>query len=71
MLYTDGLYEVERDDGEEFGETRLLATARRLSGMPLASLFPSLTNEACLFAKQGGLDDDVCMVGLHFKKTMQ
>jgi len=70
MLYTDGLYEVERDDGEEFGEKRLLAAARRLAGMPLRNLFPALTNEACLFAEHGELDDDVCMVGLHYKHPM-
>lgn len=70
MMYTDGLYEVERDDGEEFGEERLLAAARRFADLPLARLFPSLTNEACLFAQHGALDDDVCMVGLHYKRPM-
>jgi len=70
MLFTDGLYEVERDDGEEFGEKRLLAAARRLAGMPLRNLFPALTNEACLFAEHGELDDDVCMVGLHYRHRM-
>lgn len=70
MLYTDGLYEVERDDGEEFGETRLLSTAQRLAGMSLPDLFPALTNEACLFAEHGELDDDVCMVGLHYRHPM-
>ncbi len=70
VMYTDGLYEVEREGGEEFGEERLLSVARRLAGSPLSSLFPSLTNEACLFAENGQLDDDVCMVGLHYKHAM-
>lgn len=70
VMYTDGLYEVERDDGEEFGEDRMLAAANRFSDMPLSSLFPALTNEACLFAEHGELDDDVCMVGLHYKRPM-
>ena len=68
VLYTDGLYEVERDDGEEFGEERLLAAAQRLSGMPMTDLFPALAKEALLFTGQDSLDDDVCMVGLHYKK---
>ncbi len=70
VIYTDGLYEVERDDGEEFSEERLLSAAQRLSPMSLADLFPALTNEACLFAGHGELDDDVCMVGLHYKHPM-
>ncbi len=67
VMYTDGLYEVERNDGEEYGEKRLLAAAQRLGGLPLAKLFPALTNETCLFAEHGELDDDVCMVGFHYK----
>ena len=71
VLYTDGLYEVEREDGEEFGEERLLAAAQRFVGTPLQTVFPELTNEARLFAEQGELSDDVCLVGLHFKHAMK
>lgn len=70
VLYTDGLYEVERDDGEEFGEERLLAAAQRLSEMPLTTLYPALANEALKFTKKDKLTDDVCLVGLHFKRSM-
>ncbi|MBN2162973.1 MAG: SpoIIE family protein phosphatase [Pontiellaceae bacterium] len=70
MMYTDGLYEVERSDGEEFGEDRLLETARRHTGLPLQQLFPTLTHEACQFAEDGELNDDVCMIGLKFRKMM-
>jgi sigma-B regulation protein RsbU (phosphoserine phosphatase) len=71
VLYTDGLYEVERNDGEEFGEERLLEAAQRFVGAPLQTVFPELTNEARLFAEQGELNDDVCLVGLHFKHAMK
>jgi phosphoserine phosphatase RsbU/P len=70
VMYTDGLYEVEGASGEEFGEHRLLASAQRLADHPLAALFPVLVNEASLFAAAGELDDDVCLVGLHFNKPM-
>lgn len=70
LMYTDGLYEVEQKDGEEFGEDRLLSASRRLTGLPLAALFPALTNEVCSSAEEGKLDDDVCLAGLHFKRTM-
>jgi sigma-B regulation protein RsbU (phosphoserine phosphatase) len=68
MLYTDGLYEVERADGEEFGEERVLAAARNYAGMSLGTLFSALTDEARQFAEDGELDDDVCMVGFHYKR---
>jgi sigma-B regulation protein RsbU (phosphoserine phosphatase) len=70
VLYTDGLFEAERDDGEEFGEERLLAATQRLTESPLATLFPALANEALLFTKEAALDDDVCIVGLNYKKPM-
>ncbi|MBN2703591.1 MAG: SpoIIE family protein phosphatase [Pontiellaceae bacterium] len=70
VMYTDGLYEVERSDGEEFGEARLLAAARELGHLPLKKLFPALKKEACMFAESSELDDDVCMVGLHFKQPI-
>lgn len=70
VMYTDGLYEVERADGEEFGEERLLDVAQNLGTMPLEKLFPALKKEACAFSESGELDDDLCMVGLHFKRFM-
>ncbi len=71
VMYTDGLYEVERADGEEFGEQRLLDAARRFGDKPLSSLYSSLANEACLFAEDGELDDDLCMVGFRYKHPMK
>ena len=70
VLYTDGLFEAERDDGEEFGEDRLLAATQRLFKSPLATLFPALVNEACHFTKNAALDDDVCLVGLTYKRPV-
>ncbi|VGO17350.1 Phosphoserine phosphatase RsbU [Pontiella desulfatans] len=70
VMYTDGLYEVEDASGEEFGEQRLLAAAQRLAGQSLEALFPALVAEASAYAG-GKLDDDVCLVGLHYRKPMQ
>jgi sigma-B regulation protein RsbU (phosphoserine phosphatase) len=67
VMYTDGLYEVEGRDGEEFGEARLLAAAGQHAGQPFPSLFSALINEACLFAEDRELNDDVCLVGLRYK----
>ena len=71
VMYTDGLYEAESPDGEEFGEERLLAAAGRIGGLPLEELFPALINAAGKFAGEGGFNDDVCLVGLTFRNPMQ
>jgi sigma-B regulation protein RsbU (phosphoserine phosphatase) len=63
VSYTDGLYEVERADGQEFGEERLLKAAHQHAGKALSELFPALINEARHFAGSGEFDDDVCLVG--------
>jgi sigma-B regulation protein RsbU (phosphoserine phosphatase) len=70
VMYTDGLYEAERSDGEEFGEARLLESARQHAGKPLSALFHALADEACRFTQEKELSDDVCMVGLHFRHPM-
>lgn len=71
VMYTDGLYEAESPEGEEFGEDRLLAAAGRLCGMPLDKLFASLIGEVDDFAGTGGFSDDVCLIGFTFNGPMQ
>lgn len=71
VMYTDGLYEAENAKGEEFGEGRLLDAAGRLVGKPLEDIFPALVNEARLFADNGELGDDVCLVGLECRALLE
>lgn len=66
VMYTDGLYEAEAPDGEEFGEERLLAAAKEFAGLPLENLFPALLGAVGEFAGEGVLNDDVCLVGFTF-----
>jgi sigma-B regulation protein RsbU (phosphoserine phosphatase) len=70
VMYTDGLFEVCGTSGEEFGERGLRDAAQRMMELPLATLFPGLVEKARNFAAQGGLDDDVCLVGLRYKNPM-
>jgi sigma-B regulation protein RsbU (phosphoserine phosphatase) len=70
VMFTDGLYEVEGPENDEFGEDRLLDAARRHTNLPLAELFSSLINEARHFAGEGEFDDDVCLVGFTFRNPM-
>ncbi|MEN7972703.1 MAG: SpoIIE family protein phosphatase [Verrucomicrobiota bacterium] len=71
VMYTDGLYELDSPDGEEFGESRLLAAANRFADQPLEELFPSLVGAASEFAGGGGFSDDVCLVGFTFHNPMR
>jgi sigma-B regulation protein RsbU (phosphoserine phosphatase) len=69
-MYTDGLFEAESDDGEEFGDDRLLHAAESAAGLPLDQIFSVLTRAAADFSGAKGFSDDVCLVGLTFHKPM-
>ncbi len=71
LLYTDGLYELCNAEGEELGDSGLLAAARKNPGLSLREIFPALIREAGCFAGSEGFDDDLCLVGLHYKCPMR
>jgi len=71
VMYTDGLYEVESQAGEEFSEERLLAAAGQAAGLPLEELFPALIGAAGKFSGGDGFNDDVCLVGFTFHNPMK
>jgi sigma-B regulation protein RsbU (phosphoserine phosphatase) len=68
LMYTDGLYEIEDADGEEFGESRLLAAAQKHAGKELESLTAALVEDARSFAGETGFNDDICLVGFTCRK---
>ncbi len=70
VAYTDGLFEVEGNGGEEFGTHRLLAAAQSFVGQALNDQFMGLLGEAMLFSGNSELDDDVCLAGLRFRRPM-
>jgi sigma-B regulation protein RsbU (phosphoserine phosphatase) len=63
VLLTDGLFEVEGADGE-YGEDRLIATARRNLHLPCAELFDALLEDIQEYSATGEFDDDVCIMGM-------
>lgn len=66
LLFTDGIYEVEGVDGEEFGQTRLReAVAARLA-QPTGPLLDGILADVRAWRPQGteGLPDDVCLVAV-------
>lgn len=60
-MFTDGIYEVTDQNGEEFGEIRLMESASHHSDLPLPELFNAVLNDACLFAAEGSFENDICM----------
>ena len=64
VLFTDGLYEVESPDHEEYGLNRLSATVSRHSALPAPGLFRELLQDIRHFAAGREFDDDVCLVGM-------
>ena len=70
FMYTDGIYEVEGANQEEFGEERLLSAAQQHMALSLPDLFPAILNEARWFAADNAFDDDVCLAGVHLHKLL-
>lgn len=64
FLFTDGIYEVTNDHGEEFGQERLLEAVRRHMQEPAEELFTQLLAEVQRFSGSNEFEDDVCLVAL-------
>lgn len=62
LLFTDGLFEVESDSGELYGETRLVEAVDRAAAHPADDLLPRLVDEVRGFASHGRFGDDVCIL---------
>jgi serine phosphatase RsbU (regulator of sigma subunit) len=63
LLYTDGLFEVPGNVGEEFGQERLLDAVRRRVFHGPSELFDEVLDEVRQFASGNEFDDDVCLIG--------
>ncbi len=64
LLFTDGLYEIDNENQEEFGQERLLNAVRQRIQLAPDKLFDELLQEARTFGKSEDFDDDVCLVAL-------
>ncbi len=64
LLFTDGLYEVDNPDREEYGQERLLATVSKLHAFPTERLLDELIDDVQRFSKAHEFEDDVCVVGM-------
>jgi PAS domain S-box-containing protein len=64
MLFTDGLYEVEGPNGEQFSQEMLLDAVRKHSKMHGSELFTAILSEIQQFSVSHDFSDDVCLVGM-------
>jgi sigma-B regulation protein RsbU (phosphoserine phosphatase) len=64
MLFTDGLYEVEGLDGEQFSQELLLQAVRKHASLHGAEMFTAILGEIQQFSVSHEFSDDVCLVGM-------
>ncbi|MGD0061268.1 MAG: SpoIIE family protein phosphatase [Verrucomicrobiia bacterium] len=69
VLFTDGLYEVEGAEGDEYGQERLLAAVIKRSQLPAGPLFDELLADVQKHAGNRGFVDDVCIVGVEVARV--
>ena len=62
LLYTDGVTEALNDEGEEFGEARLLQAARQHRELSLPELLAAVVNQARRFSPHEQADD-ITLIG--------
>ena len=64
LLFTDGLYEAESPNGEEFGITALMESFRRHTALNARELFAAVLADVSRFSGRQDFDDDVCILAL-------
>lgn len=64
VLFTDGLYEVDSADGEEYGFDSLLSSFQRHVNLPAKKLFETLLADVQQYSSRQDFEDDVCMVAV-------
>ncbi|MEO7297204.1 MAG: SpoIIE family protein phosphatase [Verrucomicrobiota bacterium] len=64
MLYTDGLYEIEGKEGEQYSPQLLFSAVEKHAKKSCADLFDALLAEVQGFSSSKEFADDVCLVAL-------
>jgi sigma-B regulation protein RsbU (phosphoserine phosphatase) len=70
LLFTDGLFEVEGRNDEQYTQERLLAAVRKRVKLGPAELVRDVLAEVKEFSVHKGFDDDVCLVGAEVERLV-
>jgi sigma-B regulation protein RsbU (phosphoserine phosphatase) len=62
VLYTDGVTEATDEQGEEYGEARLLETVRRHVGGASREIVRAVRDDVAAFSRASGFDDDFTLI---------
>lgn len=68
MLFTDGIYEVQDANEEEFGQERLLEFVRTHCESAPGEMFDALLGEAQRFSGTNDFEDDVCLASVEIRR---
>jgi Serine phosphatase RsbU, regulator of sigma subunit len=68
LLFTDGLYEVDNEAHDEYGQERLLAAVRARHKLPTERLLNELLQDVHDFSSDKEFEDDVCLVAMEIAK---
>lgn len=64
MIYTDGISEIEEDDGKRFEDGYLFKVLSKNANLPLDDLLDKLLSESEKFRKRNNYWDDITLVGI-------
>lgn len=64
VLFTDGIFEVDGPDEEQFGQERLVDAVRRRVRLPPGRILDGVMEEVRRFSVTDDFEDDVCLIGL-------
>lgn len=68
LLFTDGLFEVEAQDGSLYDYQALRDAVGHLGGLAAADLCKSVVEKVCQFSGQQDFGDDVCLVAMEIDR---
>jgi len=68
LLFTDGLFEVEAQDGTLYDYQALRQVVGQLGGLKAADLCESVVQKVCEFSGQQEFGDDVCLVAMEIDR---
>ena len=71
VLFTDGLYEVEAPDGEQFSQQMLFNVVQKHPGLNCGKLFDAILNDINQFSGSAQFADDVCLVGMEVSPKLK